>query len=165
LYEEIKYFKQLQVILPTSFKDSRGNVILHIEDVLKRWKECFCNILKPPTTSYRVNMTTLRISNHDKVEPPTYNEICSVINKLKTNKAAGRDNIPAEIIRHGGRTLKKKMHKLMLNIWNKEHLSAQWNEGIICPIYKKGDRMNCSNYRPITLLNIAYKIFTILLNN
>jgi hypothetical protein len=78
---------------------------------------------------------------------------------------AGTDNIPAELIRYGGRTLKKKMHKLMLNIWNNGRLPAQWNEGIICPIYKKGDRLNCSNYRPITLLNIAYKIFSILLNN
>jgi hypothetical protein len=51
-YEEIKYFKQPQIILPTSCKDSRGNVILQIEDVLKRWKEYFCNILKPPTISY-----------------------------------------------------------------------------------------------------------------
>jgi hypothetical protein len=164
-YEEIKHFKQLQIILPTSCKDSGGNVILQIKDVLKRWKEYFCNILKPPTISYRINLTTTHISNQDEVEPPTYNKICSVINKLKIKKAAGTDNIPVELIRYGGRTLKKKIHKLMLNIWNNERLPAQWNEGIICPIYKKGDPLNCSNYRLITLLNIAYKIFTILLNN
>jgi hypothetical protein len=34
----------------------------------------------------------MHISNHDEADPPTYNEICSVINKLKINKAAGTDN-------------------------------------------------------------------------
>jgi hypothetical protein len=31
-------------------------------------------------------------------------------------------------------------------------------------MYKKGDRLKCNNYRPITLLNINYIIFAILLN-
>jgi sorting nexin-29 len=54
---------------------------------------------------------------------------------------------------------------LILNIWDNKQLPDQWNERIICPIFKKGERLNCENYRPITLLNIAYKIYAILLNN
>jgi hypothetical protein len=55
-----------------------------------------------------------------------------------------------EMFKHGRRTLKQKIYKLICNIWNTKTLPAKWNEGIICPIYKKGERLNCNNYRPIT---------------
>jgi hypothetical protein len=162
--QEIKTFKPQQIILPTTCKDSRGNMISQIDDVLARWKVYFQNILSVTTVPERLNLTSERTDSHDEVEPPICNEICSIINKLKTSKAAGTDNIPGELMKYGGRTLKQKIYKLILNIWNNETLPAQGNEGIICPIYKKGDRLDGNNYRPITLLNTIYKIFAILLN-
>jgi hypothetical protein len=54
---------------------------------------------------------------------------------------------------------------LILKIWEKEELPADWENSIICPIYKKGDRLQCKSYRPITLLNVAYKIFATILCN
>lgn len=35
-----------------------------------------------------------------------------------------------------------------------------FSEGWICPLYKKKDRREITNYRPITLLNSDYKLFT-----
>jgi hypothetical protein len=108
-----------------------------IDYVLTRWEEHFQNLLSVPTAPERLQLTSERTDNHDEVALPSYNEICSIINKLKTNKAAGTDNIPGKLIKHGGRTLKQKMYKLIHNIWKTETLPVQWNERIICPIYKK----------------------------
>jgi hypothetical protein len=44
-----------------------------------------------------VNMT---VNNPEiEISPPTYNEVCTIINKLKNNKAGGTDNIIPELIK------------------------------------------------------------------
>jgi len=64
------------------------------------------------------------------------------------------------LIKAGGRTIRCEIHKLIISIWNKEKLSEEWKESIIVPIYKKGDKTYCSNYRGISLLPATYKILS-----
>ena len=40
-----------------------------------------------------------------------------------------------------------------------------WNNGVIVPILKKGDRINPRNYRGITLINSLAKLFSLCLRN
>ena len=47
------------------------------------------------------------------------------------------DKIPLQEIKSGGRTLKHKLCKLSSKVWDKKQLPTQWNEGIVCPLYKK----------------------------
>jgi hypothetical protein len=39
-----------------------------------------------------------------------------------------------------------ELHKPICSVWNKEELPQQWEESIIIPIHKKGDKAYCNNY-------------------
>ena len=50
-------------------------------------------------------------------------------------------------------------------IFDKGIYPKSWCNGVIVPIFKKGDRSCAENYRGITLINVIAKIFSTLLRN
>jgi hypothetical protein len=94
------------------------------------------------------------------VPEPGLVEVEIAIGKLKSYKSPGTDQMPAELIKAGGEILYSEVHRLICSIWNKEELPQQWKESIVVPIYKKGDKNDCNNYRGIFLLSTAYKILS-----
>jgi hypothetical protein len=40
-----------------------------------------------------------------------------------------------------------EIHKLINSAWSKEEFCGQWKKYIIVPIYKKGDKTDCTNYQ------------------
>jgi len=93
------------------------------------------------------------------VPEPSAFEVELAIGKLKNHKSPGIDQIQAELIKTGGRTICIAIHKLIISIWNMGELPEEWKESIIVPIYKKGDKTDFNNYRGISLLPTTYKIF------
>ena len=87
-------------------------------------------------------------------------EVELAIEKLKNYKSHGINQIPAELIKAGCWTIRCEIHKLIISIWNKEELPDEYKESIIVPIYKKGDKTDCNNYRGMSLLPTTYKVLS-----
>ena len=64
------------------------------------------------------------------------------------------------MIKAGGRIIRSEIHKLINSIWNKEELPEEWKESSIVPLYRKGDKTNCNNYRCISISSTTYKILS-----
>ena len=94
-----------------------------------------------------------------QVPEPSASEFELAIDKLKTHKSPGIDQIPAELIKAGDRTICFEIHKLIISIWKKEKLPEEWKESIIVPIYKKGDKTDCNNYRGISFCQPLTKFY------
>jgi hypothetical protein len=98
------------------------------------------------------------------VPEPSAFEVEIAIAKLTKYKLPGSGQILAQLVQAGGETLQSEIHKLINSIWSKEELHDKWKESIIVPIYKKGDKTDCSNYRGISLLSTSYKILSNILS-
>ena len=120
-FSEIQKLKQQNIRPQFMCKDENSTVITQANQILSRWKDYFRTILNPDTdnsfSNHRVQPITSDNQTEVEIQPPSYSEVCSITNKLKSNKAGGTDNIIPELVKQGGRTLKQMLYKLILMIF------------------------------------------------
>jgi hypothetical protein len=141
-------------------KDLQGSRINDWDARLERWKDHFSGVLNqqaPTRPLLEADLELLAQMDVD-TEPPTEEEVQTAINALRDQKAAGPDDIPAELLKAGGATLTQSLTRLLTLIWNNERLPSDWEDSILLPLHKKGSRDDCGNYRGITLLCSALKV-------
>ena len=97
------------------------------------------------------NMTGYLPGGHIKC---TFEEISTLVNKLKRRKAPGPDQITYEHIIFGGPRIHRCIAKLFNGIILQGKIPYAWKKGFIVPLYKGGDKQKTStnSYRPVALL-------------
>jgi len=99
------------------------------------------------------------------VDKFTEMKVQRVIGQLKRKRASGPDDIPAEYWKSvaetkGGITW---ITALCNKCWENEEMPEDWHSANVTAIHKKGSLEDCDNYRPISLICVAYKLFASLL--
>ncbi|KAJ4433289.1 hypothetical protein ANN_15548 [Periplaneta americana] len=160
LYKGIKEFKNGYQPRVNVIKDENGDLLADSPSNLNRWKNYFAQLLNVHRPN-RNDRDEIEIQTAEPFIPePTLSEVEIAIENLKKYKSPGIDQIPAELIQEGGSALYSEIYKLVLAIWEKEIVPEKWKESIIVPIFKKGDKTNCGNFRGISLLLTSYKILS-----
>ena len=95
-------------------------------------------------------------------KPISKDEVRRAIKSLKNNKSFGNDRIPAEMYKENIEIMEDVIYEIICISVKQGKLIDDWAEGIITLLRKKNDRADPNNYRPICLLNISYKILSVI---
>ena len=139
-------------------KDKNGNQLTTTEEQFTRWAEHFRELLNRPVPETPPGIQPAEEDLDINCSKPSKSEIKKAIMSLKNGKAAGPDEIPAEAIKADMETATNMLYSLFSKIWEREEIPAEWKEGILIKLPKKGDLTECSNYRGIMLLSVPGKV-------
>ena len=91
-------------------------------------------------------------------KPITEEFVHGQLKQLRTNKAIGLDNISARFLKHSASVVSKSLTKLFNQSLVTCTFPSLWKFGKVFALFKKGDRCDPNNYRPITVLPTLSKI-------
>lgn len=117
-----------------------------------RWREYFENLLNSTIPDNPISAITYQGAELF-IKNITQEEVNVAVGGLKNWKAPRSDNIQSKLLKYRGNKLQTLLFRLCDKIWIEEQLPTSWHEAIIIPFHKKGDKMECDNYRGISLLN------------
>lgn len=93
------------------------------------------------------------------LEPTSKQEVLKFIHEIEANKASGIDGITVKVLHAIADDIAGVLaHIINLSI-EQGVCPDHFKVALIIPLYKKGDRRECTNYRPISLLSNLSKVF------
>lgn len=138
------------------------------EEVVSRWAEYFKKILSKDHTNGHQNWSW---QNHEPLTGGTgsgWHPARSGENRgdCEQYKSPGIDGIENEKLKYGGDEVWDQLHQFIFGIWSEKEITEDWKVAVICPIYNKGDKLCCFNYRdfPVELSLLPYKILPTAIN-
>ena len=72
--------------------------------------------------------------------PPTEEELMQALTNLKMRKAGGKSSVLPELILHGGLYLWDRMLEVMQKVWEEGKVVRDWQDAVVVPVTKKGER-------------------------
>ena len=114
-------------------RNNAGKLLTKEEEVPKRWKEHFAEVLNRPNPEQVADVISdMEVIEEISAGPITKTEIRSVILSMSAGKAPGIDSITVELLKADITTTVDVLHDLFCDIWVSETVPADWRKGHYC---------------------------------
>ena len=103
--------------------------------------------------------------NPCSIGAPTYQDVARAVRKTKAKGSPCPLDMISVIVLKRCPILRTILHKLIVACWETKTIPSCWKQGFTIQIFKKGDTNEPSNFRPITLQTVLYKIYAAVIRN
>ena len=154
--EVINIRKKKRQTINTLNSDNR--IINKDRKISEQFNKHFCNIAKiieKEIPSAKNNFNGYLKNPIEKlffINPTTADEVETQIKCLKNNKASGSNSIPTR------KSLSVPLAEIINLSFNEGKFPTQLKSANVIPVFKKGDKSEVNNYRPISLISNISKI-------
>ena len=147
-----------------ALKDKQSNVITNRDEIVTVSEEFYRDLYSSRDIQ---DNTERRSSSSEQIDirPVTTEEVKKALNAMQGGKSPGEDQITADLLKDGGLIVLEKLANLYTQCLMTASVPESWKKPNIILIHQKGDMKDLKNYRPISLLSVAYKVFTKVIAN
>jgi hypothetical protein len=106
------------------------------------------------------SLPTCEMKTTSKCIDPVFNEqvIRTKLSNLNTNKSTGVDKVHSKVLKEFSDSLAKPLSLLFNLSYCSGSLPQLWLCANVTFLFKKGDKLNPSNYRPVSLTSVVCKV-------
>ncbi len=91
--------------------------------------------------------------------PPIQEErVREILADLDEHKTTGLDGVSAKLLRLASPFITRSITKILNTSINTGHFPTKWKMGCVTPIHKAGNKSECNDFRPITILCTLSKL-------
>ncbi|XP_072020216.1 uncharacterized protein [Amphiura filiformis] len=126
-------------------KDEDGEILTESDQIKQRWQQ-YCQGLYASKDGLGGETEPIEV---DENEPDILrSEVVMAMKKMRTGKAPGYDDIPAELIKETGDEGVDVVHKLCNLLWKDKSWPIDWTRSIFLPLPKRATQENAKTTGP-----------------
>ena len=146
-------------------RDEEGMMLPDPGLILGRWARFFGTLLNSKSDKLRLDIIeelSQWLITHALGVEPTENELIGALRSMANAKAVGPDELPVTLLKlaiNHDPTVLREFHGVIKRVWHQREVSQRWRDAVIKVLHKNNDRTECGNYRGISLVAHAGKVF------